>query len=118
MPIVEWIVTMLQSGMSSLASYLAAHVLLCLVPAFFIAGAMTALTWLSNRPELNPAAADWLADHGLPASEPGKPVLLAGPVPYLDLLLDEWLAADSLADQLEAVARKLKQLVKEISGSS
>jgi hypothetical protein len=28
---------------SSLASYLAAHVLLCLVPAFFIAGAMTAL---------------------------------------------------------------------------
>jgi uncharacterized membrane protein YraQ (UPF0718 family) len=43
MPIVEWIVTMLQSGMSSLASYLAAHVLLCLVPAFLIAGAMTAL---------------------------------------------------------------------------
>jgi len=42
-PIVEWIVTMLQSGVSSLASYLAAHVLLCLVPAFFIAGAMTAL---------------------------------------------------------------------------
>jgi uncharacterized membrane protein YraQ (UPF0718 family) len=43
MPILEWIVTMLQSGASSLASYLAAHVLLCLVPAFFIAGAMTAL---------------------------------------------------------------------------
>jgi uncharacterized membrane protein YraQ (UPF0718 family) len=43
MPIVEWLVTMLQSGASSLASYLAAHVLLCLVPAFFIAGAMTAL---------------------------------------------------------------------------
>jgi uncharacterized membrane protein YraQ (UPF0718 family) len=43
MPIVDWIVAMLQSGVSSLASYLAAHVLLCLVPAFFIAGAMTAL---------------------------------------------------------------------------
>ena len=43
MSILEWIVTMLQSGASSLASYLAAHVLLCLVPAFFIAGAMTAL---------------------------------------------------------------------------
>jgi uncharacterized membrane protein YraQ (UPF0718 family) len=41
--IFEWVVAMLQSGMSSLASYLAAHVLLCLVPAFFIAGAMTAL---------------------------------------------------------------------------
>jgi uncharacterized membrane protein YraQ (UPF0718 family) len=43
MSILEWIVTMLQSGARSLASYLAAHVLLCLVPAFFIAGAMTAL---------------------------------------------------------------------------
>jgi uncharacterized membrane protein YraQ (UPF0718 family) len=43
MPIVEYLVQMLQSGASSLASYLAAHVLLCLVPAFFIAGAMTAL---------------------------------------------------------------------------
>ena len=43
MSIAEWLTTMLQSGASSLASYLAAHVLLCLVPAFFIAGAMTAL---------------------------------------------------------------------------
>ena len=32
-----------QSGLASLASYLAAHVLLCLVPAFFIAGALSAL---------------------------------------------------------------------------
>ena len=43
MSIADWIITLLQSGVSSLASYLAAHVLLCLVPAFFIAGAMTAL---------------------------------------------------------------------------
>jgi len=43
MSIGEWIVTMLQAGAGSLASYLAAHVLLCLVPAFLIAGAMTAL---------------------------------------------------------------------------
>ncbi len=43
MSIAEWIITLLQSGASSLASYLAAHVLLCLVPAFFIAGAMTTL---------------------------------------------------------------------------
>ncbi len=34
---------MLQSGWLSLLDYVAAHVLLCLVPAFFIAGAMTAL---------------------------------------------------------------------------
>ncbi|MGQ9584773.1 MAG: permease [Anaerolineae bacterium] len=33
----------LQGGAGNLAAYLAAHVLLCLVPAFFIAGAMTAL---------------------------------------------------------------------------
>ena len=31
------------SGAGNLASYLAAHVLLCLLPAFYIAGAMTAL---------------------------------------------------------------------------
>ncbi len=34
---------MLQGGFASLGSYLAAHVLLCLVPAFFIAGGLTAL---------------------------------------------------------------------------
>ncbi|HWT10960.1 MAG TPA: permease [Roseomonas sp.] len=34
---------LLHGGAGSLASYLAAHVLLCLLPAFFIAGAMTAL---------------------------------------------------------------------------
>ena len=41
--IIDHVIAMLQSGVSSLASYLAAHVLLCLVPAFFIAGAMMAL---------------------------------------------------------------------------
>jgi uncharacterized protein len=40
---VDYVLTLLQSGLGSLASYLAAHVLLCLVPAFVIAGAMTAL---------------------------------------------------------------------------
>jgi uncharacterized protein len=33
----------LQGGLGNLAAYLAAHVLLCLLPAFYIAGAMTAL---------------------------------------------------------------------------
>ncbi|MBI5107828.1 MAG: permease [Rhodocyclales bacterium] len=37
------LISTLQSGLASLASYLAAHVLLCLVPAFFIAGALSAL---------------------------------------------------------------------------
>lgn len=39
----SYIVHLLQSGAGNLASYLAAHVLLCLLPAFFIAGALTAL---------------------------------------------------------------------------
>ncbi|TXT36816.1 MAG: permease [Comamonadaceae bacterium] len=39
----ELTLTMLNGGAGSLASYLAAHVLLCLLPAFFIAGAMAAL---------------------------------------------------------------------------
>ncbi len=34
---------LLQSGLGNLAAYLAAHVLLCLVPAFYIAGALSAL---------------------------------------------------------------------------
>src|SRR5512136_1366245 len=37
------VVRLLGSGVGNLAAYLAAHVLLCLVPAFFIAGAMAAL---------------------------------------------------------------------------
>jgi len=39
----EFILQMLSSGLGNLTAYLAAHVLLCLLPAFFIAGAMTAL---------------------------------------------------------------------------
>jgi hypothetical protein len=39
----EFVLGLLGSGAGNLASYLAAHVLLCLLPAFFIAGAMTAL---------------------------------------------------------------------------
>ena len=58
---------MLQGGLASLGSYLAAHVLLCLVPAFFIAGALTALVpkeavtrylgWDAPRHVAYPAAA-------------------------------------------------------------
>ena len=35
--------SLIQAGLGSLASYLAAHVLLCLLPAFFIAGALSVL---------------------------------------------------------------------------
>jgi uncharacterized protein len=37
------VLQLLNGGAGNLAAYLAAHVLLCLLPAFFIAGAMTAL---------------------------------------------------------------------------
>lgn len=40
---IEFVIRMLEGGLSNLAAYLAAHVLLCLLPAFYIAGAMTAL---------------------------------------------------------------------------
>ncbi len=40
---IELLERLIVGGISNLAAYLAAHVLLCLLPAFFIAGAMTAL---------------------------------------------------------------------------
>lgn len=39
----ETLIRVIESGAGNLAAYLAAHVLLCLLPAFFIAGAMVAL---------------------------------------------------------------------------
>lgn len=43
MNLLSSLMDLLYSGLGNLASYLAAHVLLCLLPAFYIAGAMTAL---------------------------------------------------------------------------
>ena len=43
MDILGYTLQLINSGLGNLASYLAAHVLLCLLPAFYIAGAMTAL---------------------------------------------------------------------------
>jgi len=43
MTILQTITPLVQAGLGSLTSYLAAHVLLCLLPAFFIAGALSAL---------------------------------------------------------------------------
>jgi uncharacterized membrane protein YraQ (UPF0718 family) len=39
----DFLARLLSSGFGNLVAYLAAHVLLCLLPAFYIAGAMTAL---------------------------------------------------------------------------
>jgi len=35
MGVMDWVIKFIQGGLGSLASYLAAHVLLCLLPAFF-----------------------------------------------------------------------------------
>jgi len=43
MNVLSFLTELLHGGLGNLASYLAAHVLLCLLPAFYIAGAMTAL---------------------------------------------------------------------------
>lgn len=52
----------LRSGVASLASYLAAHVLLCLVPAFFVAGGLSALVpHQSITRFLGPDAPKWVA---------------------------------------------------------
>jgi uncharacterized membrane protein YraQ (UPF0718 family) len=52
----------LQSGLASVVSYLAAHVLLCLVPAFFVAGALSALVPQSSVVRfLGPGASKWVA---------------------------------------------------------
>ena len=56
------LVAALQSGAASLASYLAAHVLLCLVPAFFIAGALSALVPQQSIIRfLGPGASKWVS---------------------------------------------------------
>ena len=58
----ELLYATLQSGAASLASYLAAHVLLCLVPAFFVAGALSALVPQQSVIRfLGPNAPKWVA---------------------------------------------------------
>jgi uncharacterized membrane protein YraQ (UPF0718 family) len=56
------VLTALQGGIASLSSYLAAHVLLCLVPAFFVAGALSALVPQQAIVRfLGPSAPRWVA---------------------------------------------------------
>ena len=43
MGVLQYLAGLIQTGLGSLAAYLAAHVLLCLLPAFLIAGALSAL---------------------------------------------------------------------------
>ncbi len=58
----DWLMTAFQGGLASLASYLAAHVLLCFVPAFFIAGGLSALVPQQSIIRfLGPDAPKWMS---------------------------------------------------------
>jgi len=64
-------------------------------------GAFDLLTWNASAKSVVPDGTGWLQQHGLPRAEPGQPALLAGDIPYLDILLGEWLGAPSLSQVLK-----------------
>ncbi len=48
--LLSWVLPVFHGGLGNLAAYLAAHVLLCLLPAFFIAGAKNRKVIAGPRP--------------------------------------------------------------------
>ena len=87
-PIVDYISMLLQSGWISLLDYLAAHVLLCLVPAFFIAGALSALIPKETVTRyLGPRASKWVS---YPAAAVGGFVLAVCSCTILPLFAGIW----------------------------
>lgn len=88
MPIAEWLFLLLQSGWISLLDYLAAHVLLCLVPAFFIAGALSAIVPKEAVTRyLGPRASKWIS---YPAAAVGGFVLAVCSCTILPLFAGIW----------------------------
>jgi uncharacterized membrane protein YraQ (UPF0718 family) len=88
MSIAEWLFLLLQSGWVSLLDYLAAHVLLCLVPAFFIAGALSALIPKETVTRyLGPRASKWVS---YPAAAVGGFVLAVCSCTILPLFAGIW----------------------------
>ncbi len=86
--IVDYIFMLLQSGWISLLDYLAAHVLLCLVPAFFIAGALSALIPKETVTRyLGPRASKWVS---YPAAAVGGFVLAVCSCTILPLFAGIW----------------------------
>ena len=87
-PVVEYAVMLLRSGWIGLLDYLAAHVLLCLVPAFFIAGALSALIPKETITRyLGPRASKWVS---YPASAVGGFVLAVCSCTILPLFAGIW----------------------------
>lgn len=83
-----FIFDLLESGWISLLDYLAAHVILCLIPAFFIAGALTALVPKTTITRfLGPKASRWLS---YPAAALGGFVLAVCSCTILPLFAGIW----------------------------
>jgi len=88
MSIAKWLSLLLQSGWVSLLDYLAAHVLLCLVPAFFIAGALSTLIPKEAVTRyLGPKASKWIS---YPAAAVGGFVLAVCSCTILPLFAGIW----------------------------
>jgi len=88
MSIAEWLFLLFQSGWVSLLDYLAAHVLLCLVPAFFIAGALSTLIPKEAVTRyLGPRASKWVS---YPAAAVGGFVLAVCSCTILPLFAGIW----------------------------
>jgi uncharacterized membrane protein YraQ (UPF0718 family) len=88
MSIIEWLFLLLQSGWVSLLDYLAAHMLLCLVPAFFIAGALSTLIPKEAVTRyLGPRASKWVS---YPAAAVGGFVLAVCSCTILPLFAGIW----------------------------
>lgn len=82
------ILNLLEAGWISLLDYLAAHVILCLLPAFFIAGALSALIPKESITRfLGPKASKWIS---YPAAAVGGFVLAVCSCTILPLFAGIW----------------------------
>lgn len=87
-PIIDYLSSLLASGWTSLLDYLAAHVLLCLVPAFIIAGYMSAMIPKEAIIRyLGPKAPKWIS---YPAAAIGGFVLAVCSCTILPLFAGIW----------------------------
>lgn len=86
--LIAYILKLTEAGWLSLLDYLAAHVILCLVPAFFIAGALSALIPKETITRyLGPKASKWIS---YPAAAVGGFVLAVCSCTILPLFAGIW----------------------------
>ena len=87
-PTLNYLSTLLMAGLTSLLDYLAAHVLLCLVPAFIIAGFMSSMIPKEAITRfLGPKASKWIS---YPASALGGFILAVCSCTILPLFAGIW----------------------------